>query len=235
MCIRDSIACLALHKSINDSSVQIDTLQSLKLTSVSDSLEIFVNKAMKGQPVFEILHGKQVMVKEKVKVQVAGFLPQIAAFGKYEFFTDYLSALEPDWAVGITATLPIFNGLKNVTSLQSARSLEKELHYVENAAEDDIRLWVEKAYKDMRNNEVRYKLLNADLRLAEENMRQCKSRFENGYGTSLEVIDAQLVLEKNRIERLTAVHDYYKSLLDLTMAGGNPEQFLTWFSREEFK
>jgi outer membrane protein TolC len=229
------IACLALHKSINDSTVQIDTLQSLKLTIVSDSLELFVNNAMKGQPVFEILHGKQAMVKEKVKVQVAGFLPQIAAFGKYEFFTDYLSALEPDWAVGITATLPIFNGLKNVTSLQSARSLEKELHYVENATEDDIRLWVEKAYKDMRNNEVRYKLLNADLRLAEENMRQCKSRFENGYGTSLEVIDAQLVLEKNRIERLTAVHDYCKSLLDLTMAGGNPEQFLTWFSREEFK
>lgn len=237
--VRDSnnfdIASLALLKSMNDSTIRIDTLQSLAFKLVNDSLETFLTDAMKGQPIFEILHNKQAMVKEKVKVQIAGFLPQIAAFGKYEVFTDYLSALEPDWVVGVTATLPVFNGLKNVTSLQSARSLEKELECVQSGAEDDIQLWVKKAFKEMRNNELRYTLLNTDLKLAEENLRQCKSRFENGYGTSLEVIDAQLVLEKNRIERLTAVHDYCKSFLDLTMAGGNPEKFLKWFAAEEAK
>jgi outer membrane protein TolC len=226
------IACLALLKSMNDSNVRIETLQSLRFIPVSDSLETFLQNAMDGQPVFEILNGKKAMVREKVKVQIAGFLPQVAAFGKYEVLTDYLSALEPDWVVGITATLPVFNGLKNVTSLQAARSLEKELEYVQSGVEDDVRLWVKKSFKEMRNNEQRYTLLNADLKLAEENLRQCKSRFENGYGTSLEVIDAQLVLEKNRIERLTAVHDYCKSFLDLTMAGGNPEQFLTWFAQQ---
>jgi outer membrane protein TolC len=229
------IACLALLKSMNDSAIRIDTLQSLKFIPVNDSLETFLQNAMDGQPVFEILHGKQAMVREKIKVQIAGFLPQIAAFGKYEVFTDYLSALEPDWVVGVTASLPVFNGLKNVTSLQAARSQEKELGYLQSGVEDDVRLWVKKAFKEMCNNEQRYKLLNADLNLAEENLRQCKSRFENGYGTSLEVIDAQLVLEKNRIERLTAVYDYCKSFLDLTMAGGNPEQFLTWFTNEEVK
>lgn len=229
------LACLALLKSMNDSTIRIDTLQALKFIPVNDSLETFLQEAMKGQPIFEILNKKQAMVKEKVKVQVAGFLPQVAAFGKYEVFTDYLSALEPDWVVGVTATLPVFNGLKNVTSLQSARSLEKELDYVKSGVEDDVRLWVKKAFKEMRNNAQRYELLNSDLKLAEENLRQCKSRFENGYGTSLEVIDAQLVLEKNRIERLTAVHDYCKSFLDLTMAGGNPEKFITWFATEEAK
>jgi outer membrane protein TolC len=229
------LACLALLKSMNDSTIQIDTLQALKFIPVNDSLETFLHNAMNGQPIFEILNKKQAMVKEKVKVQIAGFLPQVAAFGKYEVFTDYLSALEPDWVVGVTATLPVFNGLKNVTSLQSARSLEKELDYVKSRAEDEVRLWVKKAFKEMRNNEQRHELLNADLKLAEENLRQCKSRFENGYGTSLEVIDAQLVLEKNRIERLTAVHDYCKSFLDLAMAEGNPDKFLTWFATEEAK
>ncbi|HEX2955338.1 MAG TPA: TolC family protein [Chitinispirillaceae bacterium] len=232
-CNNYEIACLALRKSMNDTAVNIDKLQSLMYLPVNDSLELFLQEAMKGQPIFEILHGKQAMVKEKIKVQVAGFMPQVAAFGKYEVFTEYLSALEPDWTVGVTATLPVFNGLKNVTSLQAARSLEKELKYVQSGAEDDVRLWVKKAFKEMRNNEERYKLLDSDLKLAEENLRQCKSRFDNGYGTSLEVVDAQLVLEKNRIERLTTVHDYCKSFLDLTMAGGKPEQFLTWFSTEE--
>jgi outer membrane protein TolC len=226
---RFDIACLALQKVINDSTFQIDSLQSLQFISVKDSLETFVNTSMKGQPVFEIIHGKQAMAREKVNAQIAGLLPQIAAFGKYEFFSDYLSALEPEWVVGVTATLPIFNGLKNVTSLQSSRSLVKELSYVENIMTNDIKLWVKKAYKEMRNNENRYNLLDSDYKLAEENLRQCKSRFENGYGTSLEVIDAQLVLEKNRIERLTAIYDYCKSMLELTMAGGNPEQFCMWF------
>lgn len=227
------VARMALQKSINSSSTLVDSLQPVTYHVFCDTIETLITKALKEQPVFEIVHRKQEMAKQKVKSQIAGFLPQIAAFGKYEFFSHYLSALEPKWAVGVSATIPIFNGLKNITHLQSSRSLVNELQYVEAGMQEDIKLWVKKAYKDMRSTEELYMLLDADLELANENLRQCKSRFENGYGTSLEVIDAQCVLEKNMIERLVAVHDYCMSILDLTTAGGHSEVFLTWFKGDK--
>lgn len=220
------VAKLALGKCMNTNMPVSDFLDSLVYKPIIDTLQFFLNEADKEQPIFKMIKGKKDLARQKVAVQTSAFLPNIAAFGKYEFLPDYLSALEPQWAIGVSASLPIFNGLKNVNNLQSARHLTKELEKVESVVREDIRLWVQKAYYDMRSSQEQFLLLDADIRLAEENLRQCRSRFENGYGTSLEVIDAQLVLQKNRIDRLIMLHDYYKSYIDLSTATGNSEQIL---------
>lgn len=223
---RLEIVKLALKKCMNSDSFIPEISDSLLYKPVTDSLNHFLSETENHQPVYSIVESKRNLAHQKTASQISAFLPSIAVFGKYEFFKDYLSALEPQWAVGVTANLPIFNGFKNYNNYKSSRHLEKELQKFESAIKDDISLLVEKTYRDMRNNQEQFILLSADINLAEENLRQCKSRFENGYGTSLEVIDAQLVLEKNRIERLIALHNYYKSYIDLSTATGNLEPVL---------
>lgn len=61
-----------------------------------------------------------------------------------------------------------------------------------------------------------------------------RNRFETGLGTSLDVIDAELVLEKNLIESKTSLFDYYKAMADLYTAVGEPEKFLSiWNAKGE--
>jgi len=229
------IAGLALRKTINCSdSLDFTILDSLVYQPVKDSLQVFLTSAEKEQPVYDILNQKKILAQQKVSVQTSALQPQVAAFGRYELFPDYLSNLEPDWVIGVTASLNLFSGFRNVNNLQSARHLVKEVDCMKSSIHHDINLLINKAYKEMRDAEQRYLQLESDIKLSDENYRQAQKRFESGYGTSLEVIDAQLVREKTRIDRILSLLDYYRSLNELNTAAGNGEQTVTILKTKEY-
>ena len=200
----------------------------------TDSAEIFLAEAFERQPILTMIGEKKIAAEQNYNVERAAFLPQIAAFGKYELYPQYLSSLEPRWVVGVQLQYPIFTGLSRVNALQSASHLEREVGYMDDQAHRQVDLWVNKSYREMRNAAMLYERLGPSVALGEENYRVNEKRFEAGLGTSLEVIDARLALEKNQIDRLTAVYDYYKSLTDLCVASGNPGRVLSiWKGKEE--
>ena len=170
------------------------------------------------------------LASENFNVARSSFLPTIAAFGKYEVYPEYLSSLEPRWAVGLQMKMNLFNGFKDYLKLQSAKHLESEVEHAAQDAKKKINLWITKSYLEMQNSKTRYEKLKATISLAEENLRQNEKRFETGMGTSLEVIDARLSLEKVQIDRLVSLYQYYSSLADLYLAAGVPTEFLKIWS-----
>jgi len=84
------------------------------------------------------------------------------------------------------------------------------------------------------NARNRYQRLKKNIALAAENRRLMQNRFETGLGTSLDVIDAELVYEKNLIERKQSLYDYYKAMTDLYATVGSPEKVLSiWNAQGE--
>ena len=140
-------------------------------------------------------------------------------------YPEYLSSLEPRWAVGLQMKFNLFNGFKDYLRLQTASHLEDEVSFIEADTKRKINLWVNKAYLDADNSKTRYQKLIATVDLANENLRQNEKRFLSGLGTSLEVIDARLSLEKVEIDRLLSLYEYYHSLSDLFLAVGTPNEF----------
>jgi len=205
-----------------DDSVKIEPQQQLTYTPVTDSLEKIIALAMKNQPVFGMLKNNYLMAKQKNVALKAVLYPQVNAFGKYEVLKDYLSAMEPQWIVGVQASLALFSGGKNIAAIHASSHTVNEVHQMEISAQRDITLLINKFYREMKSSENKYMHLETDIELANENMFQCKSRFESGYGTSLEIIDAELVLEKNRMERMAALGEYYKSIVELYTTAGLP-------------
>lgn len=78
----------------------------------------------------------------------------------------------------------------------------------------------------MENSKTRFEKLSSAYSLAVENLRQNEKRFQNGMATSLEVIDAQLSLEKVEVDRLVSLYEYYISAADLFLAAGKPLEVL---------
>ena len=215
-----------------DKIVLTDTLKYSELT---DSLTQFLTRAKMEQPIIKMIEQKKVSAEQNYNVARSEFLPQIAAFGKYELYPEYLSALEPRWAVGVQAKINIFNGFKDYLKLQSASALEDEVGYIQRGAEKNINLWINKSYKDVENNAGEYKKLISTLKLAEENFRQNSKRFNSGLGTSLEVIDARLALEKIEIDMRVALYNYYCAIADLENASGNSIDLLKIWNKQELK
>lgn len=224
---RLDIVNFAIKKYCNIAEQDTITISdSLSYMRITDSVDTYENLAEKNNPLLMILQQNKTMARCKLTAAKGVMAPQISAFGKYELFQDYLSALEPEWIAGIQMNLPLFTGGKNIAAVGSATHLVSEVNNMELSAQRDINLLINKTYKDMRSAESRYLHLDADLDLATENLHQCKSRFESGYGTSLEVIDAELVLERNRIDRLVALGDYCKALTELYTTTGFPSKVL---------
>lgn len=230
---RLELAEIALkHSAGYSEETDIAVTDTLRFTAVSDSLAEYISRARENQQILKIIKMKKEAAADKYIAERSAFMPQIAAFGKYEMLPEYLSSLEPRWAVGVQMKLNIFNGLKDYSRLQNAVHLEREVTYIEAEARRKIDLWVNKSFRDLKNARVRYEKLGKSMQLAEENLRLNEKRFQSGMGTSLEVIDAQLSLEKNRIESLQSLYDYYRALTDLYNATGDPKDILTVWNKE---
>jgi outer membrane protein TolC len=228
-----TVAYLALKNSMGLTTEEIEVNDSLTYKPLPDSLSIYFEKAMSNNSILKIINIKKEAVDEKYAADRANFLPQVAAFGKYELYPEYLSLLEPRWAVGININFNLFNGFKDYSKLQNTVHLQDELKYLEADTKSKIGLLINKTYKDILNARERYTRAEDGVALAEENLRLNEKRFETGLGTSLEVIDAQLSYEKIKLDRKAALYDYYKAINDLLQASGEPENVLSIWNKKE--
>ncbi|MFA5404995.1 MAG: TolC family protein [Ignavibacteria bacterium] len=229
------LALIALKNSIGLKGNEIVEINdSLVFRNVKDSVSTFKKYAYDNQPLLKMISIKKDETVQKYKIEKSEFLPKIMLYGKYEIIDSYLSQLEPRWTVGIQGSINLFNGFKNYHRLESTRYLQSEVDFVYADSKSKISLWIDKSYKDMRNYQNRYSKLEANINLADENLRLTSGRFQTGLGTSLDVIDAELSLEKNLIEKQISIYEYYKALNDLYLASGNTSKFLeTWNNKEK--
>jgi outer membrane protein TolC len=216
-----------------DADIQIS--DSLVYSDNLGEFNTYLSKAMEEQPILKLISIKKDAAHQKYNVERSKFSPQVGIFGQYQMYPQYLSVVEPRWAVGVQVSLNIFNGFQDYANLQSANHLEDEVKYLEADAVRNIRLLINKDYKDAANSKDRYLKTDESINLAKENLRLNEKRFDTGLGTSLEVIDAQLSLEKNEIESKQSLYDYYKSLTALNVNAGTPEEVLKIWNKVEGK
>ncbi|MCX6138515.1 MAG: TolC family protein [Ignavibacteriales bacterium] len=228
------LALVALSTTLGlDDGSDLTVSDSLIFHPMREKLSVVAAQAAAGQPILLMIDQKKEAASMKFAAERAEFLPQIAAFGKYEMYPEYLSALEPRWVVGIQLNWSLFSGMKHYAKLEAAAHLEREVDFIRADAGKKVTLFVNKNYRDMENSANRYERLKANLALAEEDLKITNGRFQSGLATSLDVVDAELILEKNIIESRNSLFEYYKAMTDLFTASGSPEKVLSIWNMKE--
>ncbi len=224
---RLNLALLALSNAMGMEEFKpFNVEHSFIFVKINANIDELTESANYSQPVLKILEEKAKSAEANYKIQRSDFLPSIAAFGTKELYPEYLSVLEPEWAIGVQFKWNIFNGFKDYLELEEAKLIEKEVEFTSLDIKKKINLWINKAYTEMRNYEAEYNKMESDIQLAKENLRINSKRFNTGMGTSLEVIDAQLSLESSKIKRIVTLHNYYKAVVDLYTAAGETSKVL---------
>ncbi len=223
-----SLAQLALASTMG---LQSDTTfvltDKLLFQDLNIELESSVDSAYSNQPILKLIEQKKMMVEQKQNVASSNMFPTIFAFGEVGFFREELPGfIQPPWIVGVQMKYEIFSGMKDYHEIQSAQHLENQISIANRDAKNKIKLWVNKSFREINNAKVKYQKLASTIALAEESLRMANRRFEEGYGTSLEVVDANLVLEGERVKRLATLYNYYKSISELYVAIGKPDKVL---------
>jgi outer membrane protein TolC len=224
-----SLAQLALASTMG---YQQDTTfvlsDKLKFGNANVDLASGVDSAYSNQPILKLIEQKKVMVNQKKNVASSNMWPTIFAFGEVGFFREEMPGIiQPPWTVGVQMKYEIFSGMKDYNEIQSAKYLENQLTIADRDAKNKIKLWVNKSYREIDNAKVKYEKLAHTIALAEESLRMTNRRFEEGYGTSLEVVDATLVLEGEKVKRLATLYNYYKAITEFYVAIGEPDKVLS--------
>ena len=170
------------------------------------------------------LKGQQ--AAENVKVQWAGYLPDVAAVGKKYLWKEHLPLTEPDnWYVGVGLQWNVFDGLQGKNKIAQAKALRESVQLLTAQAEKDVQTLVKKQYTEIAKQQEQYASLEESLRFAEELVRARNKAFTEGLSTSTDVADANLYLASIQIKRYQALFEMDKTLAQLLETCGKSGEF----------
>jgi outer membrane protein TolC len=211
--------------SLLSSDAPVEPASGLFIVDTLEPLEVFVARALENNPALARLEAQRGRASEAVRAEKAAWLPTVAAFGMRELHADDLTIVSPTWAVGVTASITLFDGMERGHRVAAAKSQERRIDLLRERARRDLATLVEQKFRAIEKARDEYGSLDKTLELAAEVVRARTRAFEEGMGTSLEVVDARLALQGLHLQRLAAAYACDVALAELLEAAGDADRF----------
>ncbi len=212
------LAIVVLSNIIGVDLDKVDLITDFKKIDYVREADYFKDVAYSNNITLKDMQQKKEMLNQKKRAIKGNFLPTVAAFGKYEIYKDDLTLFEPEWVAGLNARLDIFKGGEDYDEYKAySKQVEVLDLYIQNANKM-IDTAVQKYHHEAQAALEQYESLKSSQDLTEENLNLYKKSFKEGLATSIEVIDAELALEKVRLEQSQALFDFnvaYAKLIDI--------------------
>lgn len=190
------------------------------------SLEDFQRKVVEESFRLQVLDHNSDLASVNIKVEKSQYLPALAAQGSYRFYNESFAIGQTDWFVGVGLNWTLFNGFQREHKIKAAKHVKSKVKAVRSQAELSLQTLTEKLYNNMEKQYEMYTSLESDQNLAEQLHFMRQRAFEEGLGTSLEVVDATVRLSQVRFQRLRNLYEFSITKGELMVYLGETEHFL---------
>ena len=184
------------------------------------TMEEFKQLAVEHHPGLRQLRVERKRNQNAIKAAQADYYPTVALFGYKELYTRDLTILEPEWAVGAKLQWDIFKGGDTRAKVSSAKAMDRSLGSLEEETIDNLKLLVEKRWRELEHAKGRLVSLAKTRELADEALRSQNKAYEAGLATGLDVVDAELALSRLQVADHKAHYDAVVAWLGLLEAAG---------------
>jgi outer membrane protein TolC len=117
-----------------------------------------------------------------------------------------------NWVAGIILNWDVFTGLSTRAKVDQARSALDEMLAQDRKTTQTIQLDLKSAYLGLAEAKARIKVTQASVAQAEESLSLVKKEYEGGSATITRYLEAELALNRARIQERAAHYDKEKSL-----------------------
>lgn len=138
----------------------------------------------------------------------ADYYPTVIAQGTYNYAENRYQLNQDNWSLTLGLTLNLFNGGATKAEVAKLHHQREQLTEQKRKLLDDIRLEVEKWYRDEQNARERVAATKDAILQSEENLRITRVRYQEGVGTATDVLDAITL-------RTLSETNYYRALYDM--------------------
>ena len=184
------------------------------------SMDEFKALAVEKHPGLRQLRTERKRNQNAIRAARADYFPTVALFGYKELYTKDLTILEPEWAIGAKMQWDIFKGGDTRAKVSSAKAMDRSLGSLEEETIDNLKLLVEKRWRELEHAKGRLSSLVKTRELAVEALRSQNKAYEAGLATGLEVVDAELALSRLQVADIKAHYDAVIAWLGLLEAAG---------------
>ncbi|MBL0545098.1 TolC family protein [Aeromonas jandaei] len=190
-------------------------------------LDGLVQQTLEVHPGLKLLSAKKEQAKGMIRVEQGKYAPEVFLFGNYNLYEDdsIASKTAPDWLVGVGVSMPLVSRDGRSETVQAAKSAELQVNLLQAKTRDDLKLLVEKTWREAAQGLEEYQSLSSTQALAEENVLLRDKAFGQGLSTSLDVVDAQNQLAGVKTQRAAAAYQYVVSLARLLALSGQMNSF----------
>jgi outer membrane protein TolC len=207
---------------------KIDSLSSnfIKPTLVK-SLNEFQSNLLKNNNQLKAIQQTKNLAQIGVIAEKTDYLPKIGFFGSYIPWTDNLPIVKnTKWFVGVGAEWNLFDGLQREHKIKAAKYKIDQVKAIDKQAKLNLKTYTEKLFNTMKKESEQYQSLTLNETYAQKLKFMRTRAFEEGTGTSLEVIDASLKLSQIQLFKLQALYKYNIAYGKLMVITGQTEQLL---------
>ncbi len=120
----------------------------------------------------------------------------------------------------------IFSGLDTKAQVSQARLRVEQFQEQHKDLSDQVRLDVQNAYLKVKETADRIRTTETAVTQAEENLRLNEERYKENVGTATDVIDADTLLTRTRVNYFTALYDHQMAKAELMWAIGGINELL---------
>lgn len=174
---------------------------------------------------------KELLERNKVAERAAGWqrFPSISASGAY----GHASWLPGDgdggneWAVGITASVPLYEGGRIDAEKTQARALIRQEEHLIKQISDNVHAGYEIAVEAVNHRWEEIALAQESVRLAELELQYARERFEAGVNDNSDVVTAQVALASAKDSLVDAQYRYNLARIDLARVLGQVQSRLS--------
>jgi len=192
-----------------------------------DDEEHYKNETLNNYAGLVVLDAKASQSQSFIGIKEAAWHPQVVGYANYNLYKDDspLMSMAPEWFGGVMLKIDLLQRKDRSEEVQVARLLNSKVKHLKHQAQEDLKLLVEKTYKEMELYRDEFNSLNSSLKLAKENYRLRSIAFAEGLATSVEVVDAQMFLAGAKTKRLNAAYNYVQKISQLSVLSGDSELF----------
>lgn len=187
------------------------------------------------------IRAKKKQAEQGKVIEEARWKPTIVAYGSYNLLqedadlSNPLPLLEPDWVVGINISYPLFDHFDRQRLVSAAQNKIERVSSLEREIKVGLNTYIEKSYRSVQRAHDQFMLLESNIELAKEALKLRERMFQEGLGTSLDVVDARLAVARAETERASAAYGFVVSLVDLLEASGQLAHFNDYIVQADVK
>ena len=159
--------------------------------------------------------------EKQVTQAQAGFFPRLFLQAGHTFQKNDYTVHDSQYFAIFGMQWSLFSGLDTRAQVRQAQQRLEQMQVRRQDLAEQVRLDVQTAYLGLRETAERLRVTEKAVAQGEENLRLNEERYKEKVGTATDVIDAQTLLTKTRVNFFNARYDHQMAKAQMLWAVGH--------------